>query len=59
IGSIVSDDRTGTAWLGSGNSTISGYQTRVDSYDELQATNPPPFTPAASTDYHFVLWEEK
>ncbi len=58
VGSIVSSGRTGTRWT-SGGVVSSGYQTRIDSYDELQATNPPPFTPAASTDYRFVLWKEQ
>ena len=57
-GTVVSSTRTGTAWS-SGGSTVSGYQSRVDAYDELQAANPPPFTPSASTDYSFVLWREQ
>jgi hypothetical protein len=57
-GSIVSNGRTGTKWT-NGVSVVSGYQNRTDSYDELQATNPPPFTPSASTDYSFVLWREE
>jgi hypothetical protein len=57
-GSVVSNARTGTSWS-SGGSTISGYQSRVDAYDELQATAPPPFTPSASTDYRFVIWREQ
>ena len=58
IGTVVSNGRTGTAWQ-CGSSTCSGYQSRVDSYDELQATNPPPFTPAASPNFQFVLWKEQ
>ncbi|MBI5470647.1 hypothetical protein HY968_05030 [Candidatus Kaiserbacteria bacterium] len=57
-GSVVSNARTGTSWS-SGGATISGYQSRVDAYDELQATAPPPFTPSASTDYRFVIWREQ
>ncbi len=57
-GTVVSNARTGTSWT-SGGVTTSGYQTRVDAYDELQATNPPPFTPSASTDYSYVLWREQ
>ncbi len=58
VGTVVSNTRTGTAWS-SGGVTTSGYEERVDAYDELQATNPPPFTPSASTDYSFVLWREQ
>lgn len=58
-GSIVSNGRTGTSWLcGSPGTFCSGYQNRTTSYDELQALNPPPFTPAASTNYEFVEWKE-
>ncbi len=57
-GTVVSNKRTGTSWV-SGGVTSSGYQTRVDAYDQLQATNPPPFTPSASTDYSYVLWKEQ
>jgi len=57
-GSVVSNGQTGTSWT-SGGVVVSGYQTRIDAYDQLQATNPPPFTPAASTDYGFVLWREQ
>lgn len=57
-GTIVSAGRTGTKWTSSGT-FVSGYNTRVDAYDQLQATNPPPFTPSASPDYGFVLWREQ
>lgn len=57
-GTIVSNGRTGTKWT-CGGSFCSGYGSRTDSYDQLQATDPPPFTPSASTDYSFVLWREQ
>ena len=57
-GTVVSSARTGTSWT-SGGVTTSGYQSRIDAYDQLQATNPPPFTPSASTDYSYVLWREQ
>ncbi|MCE9541538.1 hypothetical protein K8R03_03200 [Candidatus Kaiserbacteria bacterium] len=57
-GSVVSNLRTGTSW-DCGSGTCSGYQTRVDAYDQLQATSPPPFTPGSTTDYKFVLWREE
>lgn len=58
VGTVVSNQRTGTSWSSAGV-TMSGYVNRIDAYDQLQATNPPPFTPAASTDYKFVLWKEQ
>ncbi|MBI4087797.1 hypothetical protein HY418_00215 [Candidatus Kaiserbacteria bacterium] len=56
-GTIVSNGRTGTKWT-CGGTFCSGYNNRVDSYDQLQAADPPPFTSSASTDYGFVLWRE-
>ena len=58
VGTVVSNARTGTSWI-CGSTTCSGFQTGIDAYDQLQATNPPPFTPSASTDYGFVLWREQ
>lgn len=57
-GTVVSNQRTGTSW-NCGGSYCSGFQTRIDAYDQLQATAPPPFTPSATTDYRFVLWREQ
>lgn len=57
-GTVVSNARTGTSW-NCGSVSCSGYQSRIDSFDELQATNPPPFTPVASNNYQFVLWREQ
>jgi hypothetical protein len=58
-GTVVSNGSTGTQWdCGSPSVLCSGYATRIDSYDELQALDPPPFTPAASTNYQFVEWKE-
>jgi hypothetical protein len=57
-GTVVSNGGTGTQWdCGSPAVFCSGYASRIDSYDELQALSPPPFTPAASTNYQFVGWE--
>lgn len=58
IGTVVSNGRIGTQWTCSGT-FCSGYGQRVDTYDRLLAFNPPPFTPAASPDYKFVLWREQ
>jgi hypothetical protein len=59
-GTIVSNGNTGTQWTcGSPSVFCSGYASRTDSYDELQALSPPPFTPPASTNYQFVQWREE
>lgn len=58
VGTVVSNGRTGTSWSCSGT-TCSGFLVRYDYYDQLLAFSPPPFTPTASTDYKFVLWNEQ
>ena len=58
-GTVVSNGRTGTAWQCAGWSVnCSGFLSRIDAYDELQALAPPPFTPSASPDYKYVIWRE-
>ena len=54
VGTVVSNGRTGTAF-----SDGTGFQTRLDYYDQQLAFSPPPFTPIASTDYKFALWREQ
>lgn len=56
-GTVVSNGRIGTKWT-SGNSFISGYSQRNDSYDRTLASDPPAFTPATSDDYKFVEWRD-
>ena len=62
-GTVVSNGRVGTQWGYSGNgcpnNSTSGFLTRIDNYDRLQAFLPPPFTPSYSTDYKFILWREQ
>lgn len=58
-GTTVSNKRTGTKWTNGCGYGDAGYQTRIDSYDRTLATNPPPFTPVTTTDYHFVDWREE
>lgn len=60
-GSIVSNYRVGTKWsyiYSSCGSTWSGFNTRVNAYDQTLAQDPPPFTPVAGPDSEFVVWEE-
>ena len=60
LGTTVSSLRTGTAWNnGCGTGISAGYQTRIDSFDRQNATNPPPFTPVTSTQWQFVDWQQK
>lgn len=56
-GTIVSNGRVGTKWSCSGT-FCSGYENRDNSYDRLQTTNPPPFTPSSTTTPRYILWQE-
>ncbi len=58
IGSVISNQRVGTKW-NCGGIFCSGYENRIDTYDRLLALDPPPFTPAASEDYKFIIWREQ
>ncbi len=57
-GTVVSNGRVGTKWT-SGGTFVSGYSQRNDSYDRSLASSPPPFTPATSDDFKFVLWQDQ
>lgn len=57
-GTIVSKHRMGTKW-NCGGSFCSGYANRDTTYDRLQTTNPPPFTPAVTTTPRYILWREE
>lgn len=60
FGTTVSNLRTGTAWVnGCSTNTNAGYQTRIDSFDRQNSTNPPPFTPTTSTQWQFVDWQQQ
>jgi hypothetical protein len=59
IGSVVSNQRGALAWTDGSGNTVSGFQTRTTSYDQVLAFNPPPFTPATTADYHYALWNEQ
>jgi len=57
-GTVVSNGRVGTKWT-SGSTFVSGYSQRNDTYDRNLAADPPPFTPATSDDFKFVLWQDQ
>lgn len=58
-GTTVSYKRTGTRWVGGCGGSDGGYQTRLDGFDSILATDPPVFTPVLTTDYQFVDWRDK
>lgn len=59
-GTIVSNGRVGTRWgysgAGCGSGLWSGYNSRENFYDRNLATDPPPLTPFAGTDFRFIEW---
>ncbi|MGB4076586.1 MAG: hypothetical protein WBK28_02685 [Minisyncoccia bacterium] len=60
LGTTVSNKRTGTKWTSTcSNGLYKGYQTRIDSFDRRNATDPPAFTPVVSQDYEFIDWKEE
>lgn len=61
-GTIVSNERVGTKWTYSTSGCSnewSGFETRINAYDRLLATDPPAFTPAASENHTFTTWREE
>lgn len=58
LGTVVSNQRAGTTWVNASGVTISGFQGGVDSYDQDQVENPPPFTPETSDVYSFRDWRQ-
>lgn len=56
-GTIVSNGREGTKWV-SGNTYVSGFNTRTNTYDRNLVSNPPPLTPKTSDTYSFIEWRE-
>lgn len=59
LGTTVSNKRTGTRWVNGCGGSDAGYQSRIDAYDRMLATDPPAFTPIVSSDYEFVDWREE
>ena len=57
IGSVISNGRVGTRWT-NGNLFSSGFDTRINSFDLNQVTNPPPMTPETSDVYTFKDWNQ-
>ncbi len=65
-GTAVSQERTGSHWNawvyrdGDGwSKQESGFISRTNSYERVQAFDPPPFTPEASTVFYLLNWREK
>ncbi|NBV77546.1 hypothetical protein EBR66_05280 [bacterium] len=61
-GTVVSNGRIVLLWGYSGGScgsNTSGFSIKNESYDRLQAFLPPPFTPAYSNNYKFIVWREQ
>jgi len=59
LGTVVSNGRTGTAWINTlTGATVSGFLIRDTSFDLNQVTNPPPLTPRTSDVYEFDDWRQ-
>jgi lipoprotein-anchoring transpeptidase ErfK/SrfK len=56
-GTIVSNGREGTKWTSNGV-YVSGFETRINSYDRDLVSDPPPLTPEVSDTYEFIEWRE-
>jgi len=57
-GTLVSNQRGAICWV-SGATCSSGFLSRTNSYDRILAFAPPPFTPAVTSNYDYVLWQEQ
>lgn len=57
-GTIVSSGRVGTQWVDGFGNIISGFQTRVNTYDRNLVANPPPLVPLTSDVYEFSEWRD-
>ncbi len=57
-GSVISNGRVGTKWT-SGGVAVSGFETRVTSFDINQVDSPPPLTPETSDVYIFKAWKQE
>ena len=67
-GSVISKERTGTSWsygvyrwngYWQHLSQDSGFDTRINSYERVQAFDPPPFAPSSSEIPYLTNWREQ
>lgn len=58
LGSVVSNLRGGTEWSSSGTH-ISGFRSRVTSFDRNQVDDPPPLTPTTNDVYELQDWRQE
>ena len=56
---MVSNLRSGTEWSDSGGSHLSGFRSRVTSFDRDQIDDPPPLTPSTSDVYELQDWRQE
>jgi len=59
VGTVVSNGRTGTAWVDYSGNTVSGFLNRTTSFDINPVKNPPPLTPETSDVYLFEDWRQE
>lgn len=58
LGSVVSNLRGGTEWS-SGGTHISGFRSRVTSFDRNQIDDPPPLIPTTNDEYEMQDWRQE
>ena len=59
LGSVVSNLRVGTEWSNSSGNHVSGFRSRITSFDRNQVDDPPPLTPETSDVYQFKDWRQE
>jgi hypothetical protein len=59
LGSVISNQRGGTAWTSGGGVTSSGFLIRDTSFDRDQIDDPPPLTPTTNDVYELQDWRQE
>jgi hypothetical protein len=58
LGSVVSNLGGGTEWSSDGGNHLSGFRSRITSFDRNQVDDPPPLTPATNDVYELQNWQQ-
>jgi hypothetical protein len=58
LGSVVSNLGGGTEWVSGAGTHVSGFRSRVTSFDRNQVDNPPPLTPTTNDVYELQDWQQ-
>jgi len=58
LGSVIGNIGGGTEWM-SGSTHLSGFRSRITSFDRNQIDNPPPLTPETNDVYELQDWRQE